>query len=89
VVDFACLNRKLVLEIDGGQHARNAKDRKRDAWLRTQGFEVKRFWNNDVLRDTNAVLDLIVMALEERPSPGALRAPPSPRRGEGKGSHPA
>ena len=97
VIDFACLNRMLILEIDGGQHAGNAKDRKRDAWLRARGFQVRRFWNNDVLRNTNAVLDLIIMALEERPSPGArslssgrplragpVGAPPSPQGGEGK-----
>jgi very-short-patch-repair endonuclease len=84
VVDFACLNRKLIVEIDGGQHAGSTRDRKRDAWLKMRGFEVIRFWNNDVLRNTTAVLELIVIALNERPSPGALRAPPSPRGGEGK-----
>jgi very-short-patch-repair endonuclease len=85
IVDFACLNRKLILEVDGGQHAESLSDKRRDAWLRMQGFEVLRFWNNDVLKNTEAILQLIFIALEERPSPGALRAPPSPRRGEGTG----
>jgi very-short-patch-repair endonuclease len=84
IVDFACLNRKLVIEVDGGQHSESLSDKKRDAWLRMQGFEVLRFWNNHVLKNTDGVLELIFTALEERPSPGALRAPPSPQRGEGK-----
>ena len=54
VVDFACLNRSLVIEVDGGQHADSARDRQRDAWLRARGFEVLRFWNNDVLKNTKA-----------------------------------
>jgi very-short-patch-repair endonuclease len=83
IVDFACLNRKLILEVDGGQHAESLSDKRRDAWLKMQGFEVLRFWNNDVLKNTEAVLELIFVTLEERPSPGALRATPSPRRGEG------
>ena len=41
------------------------------------------FWNNDVLKNTEGVLELIFIALKERPSPGALRAPPSPRRERG------
>jgi very-short-patch-repair endonuclease len=84
VVDFACLNRKLIIEVDGGQHATRKRDQERDAWLRMQGFEILRFWNNDVLRNTDLVLETIVRTLDERPSPGALRAPPSPHGGEGK-----
>jgi very-short-patch-repair endonuclease len=63
VVDFACLNRRLIVELDGGQHADNAKDRKRDAWLRAHGFQVLRFWNNDVLKNTDVVLEVILSAL--------------------------
>ena len=50
-----------------------------------EGFEVLRFWNNDVLRNTNGVLEVILSALQASPSPGSLRSPPSPFRGEGKG----
>src|SRR5882762_9682532 len=52
VVDFACLGRKLVVEVDGGQHAENLRDKARDDYLRTRGFRVLRFWNNDVLTNT-------------------------------------
>jgi very-short-patch-repair endonuclease len=71
VVDFACLNRSLVIEVDGGQHADSASDRQRDAWLRARGFQVLRFWNNDVLRNTEGVLEIISAALEASPSPGS------------------
>jgi very-short-patch-repair endonuclease len=81
VVDFACLGRKLVVEVDGGQHAENQKDVVRDSYLRREGFRVLRLWNNDVLRNTDGVLEMILDALA--PSPGALRAPPSPLRGYG------
>lgn len=85
IVDFACMSRKLVLEIDGGQHADSESDRVRDHLLREQGFQVLRFWNNDVLKQTNSVLEVISSALNrpDGPSPGALRAPPSPLQGEG------
>jgi very-short-patch-repair endonuclease len=85
VVDFACKSQRLVLEIDGGQHADNEADRIRDQRLLEQGYKVLRFWNNDVLRNTNGVLEAIAGALinDIGPSPGALRAPPSPLRGEG------
>jgi very-short-patch-repair endonuclease len=56
--------------------------------LRDEGFRVLRFWNNDVLKRTDTVLELVLAALKDdqqnSSSPGALRAPPSPRRGEGK-----
>ncbi len=84
VVDFACVGRRLVLEVDGGQHANNASDRIRDEFLRQQGFHVLRFWNNDVLQNTSGVFQVVKAHLQAIPSPGALRAPPSPRRGEGK-----
>src|ERR1043166_1136415 len=46
VVDFACLGRKVVIEVDGGQHADSRSDIARDTYLRDQGFQVLRFWNN-------------------------------------------
>jgi len=63
IVDFACLNHGLVIELDGGQHSDNAKDAVRDEFLKANGFRVLRFWNNDVLRNTTAVLEAILSNL--------------------------
>jgi very-short-patch-repair endonuclease len=88
IVDFVCFERKLIVEVDGGQHNGQASDIARSEWLVDQGFRVVRFWNNEVLSNTGAVLEQIVQELRARPvfpSPGTpLRgAPPSPTRGEG------
>jgi len=83
VVDFTCLGRRLVVEVDGGQHAENRRDEVRDAYLRREGFRVLRFWNNDVLKNTQGVLEVILSELEI-PSPGSLRSPPSPASGRGE-----
>jgi len=85
IVDFACLGRKLVIEVDGGQQVDNADDIVRDDYLKNEGFRVLRSWNNDVLRNTDGVLEVILSALAEAPSPGALRAPPSPQGERGRG----
>jgi very-short-patch-repair endonuclease len=50
IVDFVCLQKKLIVELDGGQHGDETNyDTQRDTWLRHQGFTILRFWNNDVL----------------------------------------
>ena len=68
--DFACVRLKLVIEIDGGQHASQATyDAARDRFIRDQGFEVLRFWSNEVLQRTEAVLAVIWKAVEERRRP--------------------
>jgi len=84
VVDFASLRRNLIIEVDGGQHADSENDQRRTRWLEDQGFRVLRFWNNEVLSNTQGVLEAIMIAAINL-SPGApLRsAPPSPTRGEG------
>jgi very-short-patch-repair endonuclease len=65
VVDFACRRAKLVVEIDGGQHAESQRDIVRDQWLAEQGWSVFRVWNSDV-RDnpTGAAEAIIVRAAE-------------------------
>ncbi len=83
VVDFVCHEARLVVEVDGGQHAQaRDRDQARDAWLRSQGYRVLRFWNNEVLRNTQGVLERIAEELgggEEElstpspPHPGPLR----------------
>ena len=60
ILDFVCLEKKLVIEIDGGQHAEQiVYDSNRTRWLHTQGFRVLRFWNNEVLGNTESVLEII------------------------------
>ena len=63
--DFVCRERQLILELDGSQHADSESDVERDRWLSGQGYRVLRFWNNDVLTNTDGVLTAIAAALEE------------------------
>ena len=68
VVDFACLSARLIVEVDGGQHAESHEaDESRSAWLEALGFRVLRFWNNDVLTQTESVLASIRAALHGSP----------------------
>lgn len=69
VVDFICFGGRLVVEVDGGQHSENASDETRDAWLDKEGYRVLRFWNDDVLKRTDAVLEEIASALKNTPLP--------------------
>lgn len=69
VVDFACLEHKLVVELDGGQHAEAPADAVRDAWLRNEGYAVLRFWNNQALQETEAVMAAVLAALNNFPLP--------------------
>ena len=60
VVDFLCFEKRLIIELDGGQHAiEKEKDIERDNWLKKEGFNVLRFWNNDVLDNHDGVLSEI------------------------------
>jgi very-short-patch-repair endonuclease len=63
IIDFACLRRKLVIELDGGQHLESKADETRDNWLREKGYRVLRFWNHDVLANVNGVLEVILAEL--------------------------
>jgi len=63
IVDFVCLEKRLVIELDGGQHLESQRDEERDRWLREDGFRVLRFWNYEVLRDLDAVVEEICRAL--------------------------
>ncbi len=61
VVDFVCFEKRLVIEIDGGQHCLDGdKDEERDAWLKENGFTVLRFWNTEVLHNLEGVLERIL-----------------------------
>ncbi|MBI5164665.1 MAG: endonuclease domain-containing protein [Magnetospirillum sp.] len=72
VLDFVCVERLLVIELDGGQHgfpAQAARDDKRTEFLEAQGFQVLRFWNNDVMDNIEGVLETIASATAARPTP--------------------
>jgi len=71
IVDFVSFEQRLIVEADGGQHNENIKDTARDADLNSRGFQVIRFWNNEILANAEGVLTRIVEALERAPSPGA------------------
>jgi very-short-patch-repair endonuclease len=60
IVDFVCFENRIIIEVDGGQHAaENNKDRERDSYLQQLGFNVLRFWNNEVFQNTTGVLEAI------------------------------
>lgn len=59
IVDFVCPAKRLVVEADGGQHAENGYDEARDAWLKAEGFRIRRFWNNDILHRSDEVRDTL------------------------------
>ena len=81
VADFLCYEKRLVIEVDGSQHADSKRDKVRDRWFAGNGFRVLRFWNNEVLTNLDGVSTAIVSALAER------RYDPFPARGEGKRAH--
>jgi very-short-patch-repair endonuclease len=76
IVDFASFEKRIIVEADGSQHVENLYDAARDRWLRSQGFVLLRFWNTDILKKLEGVLDAIAEAVRRRPSPGAAK----PRR---------
>jgi very-short-patch-repair endonuclease len=79
IADFVCFDARLIIELDGGQHAESKRDHARDSWLRRQGFSILRFWNNDVFSNIDGVLETVANAI-------AQKIPPSltlPRKGGG------
>ncbi len=67
IIDFVCLYKKLIIELDGGQHAKaHSYDEKRTVFLESQGYKLLRFWNNEVLTETETVLDVIYHELHNR-----------------------
>ncbi len=60
IIDFLCLDKKIIIEVDGGQHAtQETYDRRRTLYLKSIGYRVLRFWNNEVLGNTEGVIDTI------------------------------
>ena len=79
IVDFASHSLKIVIELDGGQHAeQSSRDAKRTQFLETEGYRVLRFWNNDVLTNIDGVLEMIQNSILATPTPTP------PHKGEGK-----
>ena len=80
IVDFVCPEKRLIVELDGGQHLEQFDyDLKRTGFLERKGYQVIRFWNNEVINELEMVLEEIIRKLESLPSPR-----PSPQRGEGE-----
>jgi very-short-patch-repair endonuclease len=68
IVDFACIQAELVIEVDGSQHLNAKEDQERTTWLESRNFRVLRFWDNDVLQQTVSVLETIRLALLQAPT---------------------
>ena len=86
IVDFIEKTARLVIEVDGSQHGQSGgelKDARRDAQLRHLGFRVLRFWNIDIDRAMDGVIDKITETLATQTPPVTLRVTPSPLREEG------
>ncbi len=83
IADFACIEAKVIVEVDGGQHAAPGADAQRAAYLRRHNWRVLRFWNNEVLQNLAGVLAVILEAVgqcsAQRPHPN-----PPPHAGEGE-----
>ena len=78
ICDFVARTPKLVIELDGGQHALSTDfDARRTAYLERQGYRVLRFWNNDVIENVDGVVTVIESELRDMPSP----TPPASGRG--------
>ena len=88
IADFVCRDKKLIVEIDGGQHMEAAEyDQRRTTYLTANGYKVVRFWNNEVLLNVQGVLETILRSLEDMPPENTLIrrcAPPSPQGEKGK-----
>jgi very-short-patch-repair endonuclease len=65
IVDFVCLRKKIIIELDGGQHAGNTNyDSLRTKVLESQGFKVIRFWNESIFKEKESVITMIITALD-------------------------
>jgi very-short-patch-repair endonuclease len=75
IADFVCREAALIVELDGGQHADNAKDISRTTYLNSEGYGVLRFWNDEALQDRDAVIWSIQSVIDGAPSPDLPFAP--------------
>ena len=76
IVDFVCLEKKLIIELDGGQHANQiAYDSARTLKLEAHGFQILRFWNDEIFNNTNDVLEVIYETLNTPHPPQRMQRP--------------
>jgi very-short-patch-repair endonuclease len=83
IVDFAHCGARVVIEADGGHHNGSGSDAVRDAWLQNRGYTVLRFWNDEILQNTEAVLEVILMTVTEKRTHSPTPPAPLPQ-GEGR-----
>ena len=81
IADFVCFAARLIIELDGSQHADSAYDERRDRYLKAQGFRIIRIWNNDLFTNEEGVAELILSVLETPPLPAQPAAELSLSRG--------
>src|SRR5208337_3413715 len=85
IVDFICVEKNLVIEVDGGPHAENEEqDIHHSAYLNRMGYRVLRFWNNQVMQETDGVLEAILAILANTDQNSPSPQPSPPRGGEGE-----
>ncbi len=83
IADFVCYEVKIIIEVDGSQHDGSCYDIERTQWLNSQGFQVYRFWNNEVLTNIDGVMEVIYRAVDKASFPHPNLPP---ERGRGRGA---
>ena len=86
ILDFVCMEHRLIVEVDGSQHLDSVVDPIRDATLEAAGFRIVRFWNHDVLERTNLVLTVVLSELTGQLEKQHHPLPSPPLEGEGERS---
>jgi len=86
IADFVCFSERLIIEADGSQHGDSVSDTVRDAWLKSQGFRIRRFWNATILGEREVLRDTIWADLTGETTPSSVLRTASPARGEADSS---
>jgi len=86
IADFLCFEHRLIVEADGGQHADSNYDGERDSYLKSQGFRILRFWNNDVLTNSGGVAEAILHAIDFLGAQTRADPTPQPLSRKGRGA---
>ena len=86
IADFLCYEHRLIVEADGGQHGDNPHDAERDTYLTAQGFRILRFWNNDILANSEGLVASILDAIDSLGAQTRADAAPQPLSRKGGGA---